>query len=117
MPVKGAASEPAIIEPSLTAAVEPELETEEPLYAGRRKIYPQSVQGTFRRLKWAVLCITLGVYYGLPFIRWDRGPNAPSQAVLIDFPGRRFYFFFIEIWPQEVYYFTGLLILAAMALF
>ena len=30
---------------------------------------------------------------------------------------RRFYFFFIEIWPQEVYYFTGLLILAAMTLF
>ena len=29
----------------------------------------------------------------------------------------RFYFFFIEIWPQEVYYFTGLLILAAFALF
>ena len=29
----------------------------------------------------------------------------------------RFYFFFIEIWPQEVYYLTGLLIIAAMALF
>ena len=25
----------------------------------------------------------------------------------------RFYFFFIELWPQEVYYLTGLLILAA----
>ena len=40
-----------------------------------------------------------------------------DQAVLVDFPNRRFYFFFIEIWPQEVYYLTGLLILAAMALF
>ncbi|WP_163591248.1 4Fe-4S binding protein, partial [Klebsiella pneumoniae] len=28
-----------------------------------------------------------------------------------------FYFFFIEIWPQEIYYFTGLLVLAALALF
>ena len=37
--------------------------------------------------------------------------------MLIDFPGRRFYFFFIEIWPQEFYYLTGLLILAAMTLF
>ena len=63
------------------------------------------------------LYITLGIYYGLPFVRWDRGPNAPDQAVLIDFPNRRFYFFFIEIWPQEIYYLTGLLILAAMALF
>ena len=50
-------------------------------------------------------------------MRWDRGPDAPSQAVLVDFPNRRFYFFFIELWPQEVYYFTGLLIIAAMALF
>jgi cytochrome c oxidase accessory protein FixG len=89
----------------------------EPLYAARTKIYPQHVTGTFRRVKWAVLVVTLAIYYFLPFVRWDRGPNAPSQAVLIDFPGRRFYFFFIEIWPQEVYYLTGLLILAAMALF
>jgi cytochrome c oxidase accessory protein FixG len=88
-----------------------------PLYAPRRKIYPQSVHGTFRRIKWALLIITLGIYYALPFVRWDRGPNAPSQAVLIDFPIRRFYFFPIEIWPQEVYYLTGLLILAAMVLF
>src|ERR1051325_1760938 len=64
---------------------------DEPLYAARKKIYPQQVSGTFRRLKWALLVITLGIYYFLPFIRWDRGPNAPNQAVLIDFPGRRFY--------------------------
>ena len=80
-------------------------------------IYPQRVAGTFRRVKWAILFVTLGIYYLLPFVRWDRGPNAPSQAVLIDFPNRRFYFFFIEIWPQEFYYLTGLLIIAAMALF
>ena len=90
---------------------------EEPLYAARKKIYPQRVSGTFRRVKWIILLATLGVYYLLPFVRWDRGPNAPDQAVLVDFPGRRFYFFFIELWPQEVYFFTGLLILAAMALF
>ncbi len=88
-----------------------------PLYAARTKIYPQSVSGTYRNIKWALLVICLGIYYALPFVRWDRGPDAPSQAVLIDFPHRRFYFFFIEIWPQEVYYFTGLLIIAAMALF
>ncbi len=59
----------------------------------------------------------LGVYYFLPFVRWDRGPHLPNQAVLVDMPARRFYFFFIEIWPQEVYYLTGLLILAALILF
>ena len=57
-----------------------------PLYAARRKIYPQRVHGTFRRIKWAVLLVTLGIYYLLPFVRWDRGPNAPDQAVLIDLP-------------------------------
>ena len=74
-----------------------------PLYAARKQLYPQSVSGTYRRIKWAVLIATLAVYYLLPFVRFDRGPNAPHQAVLIDLPGRRFYFFFIEIWPQEFY--------------
>src|SRR6516225_4626895 len=83
---------------------------EGPLYVARRKVYPQRVKGTFRTIKWIVLGITLAIYYGLPFVRWDRGPDAPSQAVLLDFPNRRFYFFFIELWPQEIYYFTGLLI-------
>jgi cytochrome c oxidase accessory protein FixG len=95
-----------------------ELEPEPmPLYASRKAIYPQSVSGTFRNIKWALLIACLAVYYFLPFVRWDRGPGAPNQAVLVDFPNRRFYFFFIELWPQEIYYFTGLLIIAAMALF
>jgi cytochrome c oxidase accessory protein FixG len=88
-----------------------------PLYASRKKVYPQATHGTFRKIKWALLIFTLGVYYFLPFVRWDRGPNLPNQAVLVDMPHRRFYFFFIELWPQEVYYFTGLLIIAAMTLF
>ena len=37
--------------------------------------------------------------------------------MLVDLPNSRFYFFFIELWPQEVYYFTGLLIVAALTLF
>ncbi len=90
---------------------------EGPLYEARRKIYPQAVHGRFRRIKWAILGVALAIYYLLPFVRWDRGPGLPSQAVLVDFPHRRFYFFFIELWPQEVYYFTGLLIIAAMTLF
>jgi len=105
-----------LVEQAKMAGAEPG-ESEGPLYVPRHKIYPQRVKGTFRRIKWAVLFVTLGIYYFLPFVRWDRGLNAPDQAVLIDLPGRRFYFFFIEIWPQEVYYLTGLLIIAAMTLF
>lgn len=90
---------------------------DQPLYAGRVEVYPKRVTGLFRRLKWAAVFLLLGIYYLAPWIRWDRGPNAPGQAVLIDMPNRRGYFFFIEIWPHEVYYFTGLLVLGAVAIF
>jgi cytochrome c oxidase accessory protein FixG len=87
------------------------------LYAGRVKVYPKEAHGTFRTVKWIVMAVTLGIYYLVPWIRWDRGPYLPDQAVLIDLPARRFYFFFLEIWPQEFYFVTGLLVLAALALF
>ena len=84
-----------------------------PLYSARKQIFPQSVSGPFRRTKWILMAVCLGIYYLLPFVRWNRGLGAPDQAVLIDLANNRFYFFFIELWPQEVYYFTGLLIAAA----
>jgi cytochrome c oxidase accessory protein FixG len=87
------------------------------LYKKREPIYPKLVHGRFRALKWAILIATLGVYYILPWLRWPRGPAEPDQAVLVDFAGGRFYFFFIEIWPSELYFVTGLLILAALSLF
>ena len=87
------------------------------LYAARTKIYPKRAHGTFRTIKWIVMAVTLSIYYAVPWIRWDRGPYLPDQAVLIDFSSRRFFFFFLEIWPQEFYYITGLLVLAALGLF
>ena len=87
------------------------------LYKSREPIYPKRVRGTYRRVKAVAMTLMFAIYYGLPWLRWDRGEGAPDQAVLVDFPGRRFYFFFIEIWPQEIYYITGLLILAAIGLF
>ncbi|NWG45881.1 MAG: cytochrome c oxidase accessory protein CcoG [Alphaproteobacteria bacterium] len=87
------------------------------LYKAREPIFPKRVSGRFRAVKWALLILTLGVYYGLPWLRWPRGAGEPSQAVLVDFEGGRFYFFFLEIWPQEIYFITGLLILAALTLF
>ncbi len=88
-----------------------------PLYKKREKIYPKMARGQWRKIKWIVLVVTLSFYYLLPWIRWDRGPGQPDQAVLLDLPTRRFYFFWLEIWPQEVYFLTGLLILGALALF
>lgn len=87
------------------------------LFAAREKVYPKSVAGKYRKLKWIALVVLLAIYYVVPWIRWDRGPTAPDQAVLVDLAGPRLYFFFIEIWPQEIYYLTGLLIMAAIGLF
>ncbi len=87
------------------------------LYAARKKIFPKRAIGNFRRFKWLVMAVTLGIYYLTPWLRWDRGPYAPDQAVLIDLAHRRFYFFFIEIWPQEFFYVAGLLMMAGIGLF
>lgn len=87
------------------------------LYKKREQIYPKLAHGFFRNLKWIAMIVLLGIYYITPWIRWDRGPGRVDQAVLVDFEGRRFYFFFIELWPQEVYYITGLLILASFGIF
>lgn len=87
------------------------------LYQARTKIHPKRASGTFRRFKWLVMLITLGIYYLTPWLRWDRGPFAPDQAVLVDLANRRFYFFFIEVWPQEFFYIAGLLVMAGIGLF
>jgi cytochrome c oxidase accessory protein FixG len=87
------------------------------LYKARVKIHPKRVYGHFRNLKWLVMFVTLGIYYVTPWLRWNRGPYAPDQAVLVDLAHRRFYFFPIEIWPQEFYYVAGLLIMAGVGLF
>jgi len=63
------------------------------------------------------MAVTLGLYYLTPWIRWDRGPSLPDQAVLLDLANRRFFFFWVEIWPYEFYFVAGLLIMAGLGLF
>ena len=87
------------------------------LFEAREPVFPQRVSGWFRRLKWYLMLFTLGIYYITPWIRWDRGPNLPDQAVLVDLAGARFFFFWIEIWPHELYFVAGLLIMAGLGLF
>jgi cytochrome c oxidase accessory protein FixG len=90
---------------------------DQPRYVRRKKIHPKLAFGRYRMIKWSALVALLAFYYLMPWVRWDRGPNTPDQAILVDIPARKFYFFFIELWPQEIYYWTGLLILAAIGLF
>ncbi len=87
------------------------------LFAEHKKVQPRSVRGPHRRIKWLVLIVIMTAYYVMPWLRWDRGPGLCDQAVLFDFDGRRFFLFNIEIWPQQIYYVTFILILAAVVLF
>jgi cytochrome c oxidase accessory protein FixG len=88
-----------------------------PAYVKRRAVFPKAVDGFYRRLKWAIMAVALTIYWVTPWIRWDRGPYAPNQAVLVDLAHRRFYMFGIEIWPHEFYFVAGLLIMAGIGLF
>ena len=74
------------------------------LYANRVKVYPKTVRGPMRRIKWAVLITCLAVYYVLPWVRWYRGPNQPTQAVLLDISMERFCLFDLQLWPQAAGY-------------
>ena len=93
------------------------MEDEIQLFEKKKKIYPRRVWGKYRKLKWVAMLTLLAIYYLTPWIRWDRGAGVPDQAILIDIHNSRAYFFGIEIWPQEVYFITGILVLAAVGLF
>jgi len=87
------------------------------LHAATPTIYPRAVTGRYRRMKWVIMVACLAIYYIAPWFRWNRGPGAPDQAVLIDLVHCRFYLFSIEIWPQEFYFVAGMLIMAGLGLF
>jgi cytochrome c oxidase accessory protein FixG len=87
------------------------------LYATHQKVYPRAIKGMVRNVKWAVLVVLLAAYYIVPWFRWDRGAGVPDQAVLVDISHGRLFFFWIELWPQEVYFLTGALVLGAIGLF
>ncbi|MFN2099675.1 cytochrome c oxidase accessory protein CcoG [Altererythrobacter sp. MF3-039] len=89
----------------------------EHLYEKSQTVHNKRIDGPFRRFKWAIMAVTLTIYYVTPWLRWDRGPYAPDQAVLVDVANRRFYMFGIEIWPHEFYFVAGLLIMAGIGLF
>jgi len=93
------------------------IQDESSLYADHQKVYPRAVKGAVRRWKWAALIQLLGAYYLVPWLRWDRGVGVPDQAVLVDIGNARIFFLWVEIWPQEIYFLTGILVLSAIGLF
>ncbi len=85
---------------------------EEELYAKRKKIYPREVHGMFAGLRVLGVSVLLGLYYCLPWLRWNG-----HQAILFDLPARKFYIFGLTFWPQDFFYLAWLLVIAALSLF
>jgi cytochrome c oxidase accessory protein FixG len=81
-------------------------------FARHVKVRPKIVHGRWARLRAATLCLTLGVLYVAPWLRWDG-----RQAILLDLPQRKFHLFALVLWPQDLIYLTALLVSAALLLF
>lgn len=85
--------------------------------AARRRPTPLPVRGRYRRIRTVVGAGLLGLFFILPWLRWDRGPGEPGQAVIFDVPGRRLLAFGLEFWPQDLPLVLGLMVLGALGLF
>jgi cytochrome c oxidase accessory protein FixG len=82
------------------------------LYQSEAKIYARSVKGWFNNWRWFMVWATQLVFYGLPWASVHQ-----RQALLFDLGARRFYIFNLVLYPQDLIYLTGLLVICAFALF
>ncbi len=82
------------------------------LYRADSKIYARGVSGWFNYWRWAMVWATQLVFYGLPWLTMN-----DRQAVLFDLGARRFYIFNLVLYPQDLIYLTGLLVISALSLF
>ncbi len=87
-------------------------DTYQSLYEAQKKIYPRSVSGRFVNWRWVFVWLTQIVFYGLPWVQWGE-----RQAVLFDLAARRFYLFGYVLYPQDLIYLSGLLVISALSLF
>ncbi len=79
-------------------------------------IHPRSVKGRFRNLKSYVLVLGYAVFFLLPWLRWERAIG-PDQAIIFDLASLRFYILDFVVHPQDIYWLSILLFLAAVFLF
>ncbi len=82
------------------------------LYEASKKIYPRTVRGVFARWRWAMVFLTQLVFYGMPWVEWGG-----RQVVLFDLAARRFFIFGLVLYPQDLIYLSGLLVISALSLF
>ena len=91
-------------------------ESEVHLYQKRIPIFVRSVEGKFRSFKTGILVLAYTVFFSLPWVQWDRASSA-DQAVLFDLMSKRFYIFDLVVYPQDIFWLSMLLFIAATLLF
>ena len=77
---------------------------------------PQSVKGRFRTLKTRIAMTGAALFFALPWIPMPRGADQPTGAISFDLAAGRFHLFAWEMRTQELYYLTGFLLFAVIAL-
>ncbi len=88
----------------------------EQLFQKRIPIFPRGVKGRFRSIKYVILFVAYGIYFLMPWMRWDRD-FGPHQAILFDIVGRKFYLFDLVVYAQDIFWLAGLLGIGAFLLF
>jgi cytochrome c oxidase accessory protein FixG len=87
-----------------------------PLFQKHIPIFVRSVEGKFRNFKTAILVLAYTVYFALPWVRWERA-SAADQAVMFDLVSKRFFIFNLAVYPQDIFWLSMLLFIAAIFLF
>lgn len=82
------------------------------LYQKREKIYQRHLTGLFQTVRNFTMWATLAVYFLGPWFSWNG-----RQAILFDLPERKFYIFGLTFFPQDFLFLSGMLMIAAFALF
>lgn len=83
-----------------------------PAISAGDKIQMRATSGRFTRWRWALVWLTQLAYYGTPWLSFNG-----RQAVLFDLQADRFFLFGAVLYPQDLIYLAGLLVLSALLLF
>lgn len=82
----------------------------------RVPIFPRSVKGFYRKVKSSIVILAYGVYFLLPWLRWEREAG-PSQAVIFDIDAHRLDIFDLTIYAQDMFWVAVFFAFAALLLF
>ena len=82
------------------------------MHIDKAKIFPRSIRGFYQNIRHVFMAFILFVYVALAWVKWDG-----RQAVLFDLEHRQFFIFGWTFAPQDFFFLSWLLIIAAFTLF